>query len=195
MTAAKHGGVILNHTSFSGFEKNGAKITGVHCKDELGGSSFQIKAKSVVNATGPYSDIIRKMDDASARDLCVPSAGVHAIFPDYVCPGDFGLLIPKTSDGGWGVVVVVLVLVVMMIMMMMTMMMMLIIIMCTCASHSCAGRVLFILPWEVNHFPAKKFAREKKLQRGLVCLTRVIQGSVVIGTTDRTAELQVTCDV
>jgi glycerol-3-phosphate dehydrogenase len=24
---------------------------------------------------------------------------VHAIFPDYVCPADFGLLIPKTSDG------------------------------------------------------------------------------------------------
>ena len=68
--------------------------------DELEGSAFQIKAKSVINATGPYSDIIRKMDDPSAKELCVPSAGVHAIFPDYVCPKDFGLLIPKTSDGG-----------------------------------------------------------------------------------------------
>lgn len=99
MTAAKHGGVVLNHTRFEGFQKNGGKITGVHCVDDLDGSTFQINAKSVINATGPYSDKIRKLDDPSVKELCVPSAGVHAIFPDYVCPGDFGLLIPKTSDG------------------------------------------------------------------------------------------------
>ena len=77
MTAAKHGGVLLNHTRFAGFEKNGAKITGVHCVDELDGSAFQINAKSVINATGPYSDNIRKMDDPSVKELCVPSAGVR----------------------------------------------------------------------------------------------------------------------
>jgi glycerol-3-phosphate dehydrogenase len=99
MTAAKHGGVILNHTRFEAFEKDGEKITGVRCVDDLDGSCFQIKAKAVINATGPYSDCIRKVDDPSSKDLCVPSAGVHAIFPDYVCPTDFGLLIPKTSDG------------------------------------------------------------------------------------------------
>ena len=77
MTAAKHGGVVLNHTRFVGFEKNGAKINGVHCVDELDGNAFQINAKSVINATGPYSDNIRKMDDPSVKELCVPSAGVR----------------------------------------------------------------------------------------------------------------------
>ena len=77
MTAAKHGGVILNHTRFANFQKNGAKITGVDCVDELDGSTFQIQARSVINATGPYSDNIRKIDDPSVKDLCVPSAGVR----------------------------------------------------------------------------------------------------------------------
>ncbi len=77
MTAAKHGGVILNHTRFASFTKNGAKITGVDCVDELDGSAFRIEAKSVINATGPYSDNIRKLDDPTVKELCVPSAGVR----------------------------------------------------------------------------------------------------------------------
>jgi glycerol-3-phosphate dehydrogenase len=76
LTFLKHGGVVLNHTRFEGFQKNGAQITGVHCVDDLDGTSFQIKAKAVINATGPYSDKIRKLDDPSVKELCVPSAGV-----------------------------------------------------------------------------------------------------------------------
>jgi glycerol-3-phosphate dehydrogenase len=86
MTAAKHGGVVLNHTRFANFQKSGGKITGVHCVDELDGSAFQIEAKSVINATGPYSDNIRKMDDPSVKELCVPSAGVRHPTPNFITP-------------------------------------------------------------------------------------------------------------
>ena len=84
MTAAKHGGVILNHTRFASFTKNGAKITGVDCVDELDGSAFRIEAKSVINATGPYSDNIRKLDDPTVKELCVPSAGVRHLIPNFI---------------------------------------------------------------------------------------------------------------
>jgi len=42
-----------------------------------------VKAKAVINATGPSTDVIRKMDDPEAPTICSPSAGVHVVLPDY----------------------------------------------------------------------------------------------------------------
>eukprot|EP00461_Guttulinopsis_vulgaris_P003864 UN03865 len=39
------------------------------------------------------------MDDPTAPELVVPSAGVHIVLPKEVAPKDLGLLIPKTPDG------------------------------------------------------------------------------------------------
>lgn len=60
---------------------------------------FNIRAKCVVNATGPYTDAIRQMDDGSLPKICQPSAGVHIVLPDYYSPNNMGLLDPNTSDG------------------------------------------------------------------------------------------------
>lgn len=60
---------------------------------------FNIRAKCVVNATGPYTDLIRQMDDPSMPKICQPSAGVHIVLPDYYSPTNMGLLDPNTSDG------------------------------------------------------------------------------------------------
>jgi len=61
--------------------------------------TFTIRTKCVVNATGPYTDAIRQLDDASSPKICQPSAGVHIILPDYYSPNNMGLLDPNTSDG------------------------------------------------------------------------------------------------
>jgi len=53
----------------------------------------------VINATGPFTDSIRKMDDNQARDIVCPSAGIHIVLPDYYSPSNMGLLDPATSDG------------------------------------------------------------------------------------------------
>jgi glycerol-3-phosphate dehydrogenase len=47
------------------------------------GKQWTIRAKSVINATGPFMDTIRIMDNAKARPLCIPSAGVHIVLPGY----------------------------------------------------------------------------------------------------------------
>ena len=49
----------------------------------VAGNEFNIKAKCVVNATGPYTDFIRELDDSDSRKICQPSSGVHIILPDY----------------------------------------------------------------------------------------------------------------
>lgn len=68
-------------------------------RDTLSNEVFQIRAKGVVNATGPFSDHIRKMDNPEAQNIIVPSSGVHVILPDYFSPRTMGLLDPSTSDG------------------------------------------------------------------------------------------------
>ena len=47
------------------------------------GTEWDINAKSVINATGPFTDSIRKMDDQECPIICQPSAGVHIVLPDY----------------------------------------------------------------------------------------------------------------
>jgi glycerol-3-phosphate dehydrogenase len=60
---------------------------------------FTIRTKCVVNATGPYTDEIRQLDDPSMAKICQPSVGVHIVLPDYYSPTNMGLLDPNTSDG------------------------------------------------------------------------------------------------
>ena len=52
------------------------------CKS-FSGEEFDVKAKCVINATGPYTDNIRLMDNAEERKICQPSQGVHIVLPDY----------------------------------------------------------------------------------------------------------------
>lgn len=53
----------------------------------------------MINATGPFTDSIRKMDDPTVKSICVPSSGVHIVLPGYYSPEQMGLLDPSTSDG------------------------------------------------------------------------------------------------
>ena len=49
----------------------------------ISGKIFEVRAKCVVNATGPYTDFIRQLDDSEQPKICQPSSGVHIVLPDY----------------------------------------------------------------------------------------------------------------
>jgi glycerol-3-phosphate dehydrogenase len=100
ITAARHGATIANHVKVTGLVKaEDGKITGAKMRDELSGKEWITKAKSVINATGPFTDAIRKMDNQEAKDIVCPAAGVHIVLPDYYSPEKMGLIDPETSDG------------------------------------------------------------------------------------------------
>jgi glycerol-3-phosphate dehydrogenase len=106
MTAALYGATLVNHIEVTSLEKDadgrvcGAKVKDlVPSRDGESTSEFSIKAKGVINATGPFTDAIRKMDDASVQEIVAPSSGVHVILPGYYSPADMGLIDPHTSDG------------------------------------------------------------------------------------------------
>ncbi len=74
-------------------------ISGVSVRDVESGEEFSIKGRAVVNATGPFSDTIRSMDDANQETMIAPSQGVHLVLPRALYPGDTAIIVPKTSDG------------------------------------------------------------------------------------------------
>ncbi|PVI07949.1 DAO-domain-containing protein [Periconia macrospinosa] len=106
MTAALYGATVVSHMEVTGLEKDASgRLNGARVKDciaELNGKKpeeFTIKAKGIINATGPFTDSIRKMDDPTTQEIVAPSSGVHVILPGYFSPANMGLIDPSTSDG------------------------------------------------------------------------------------------------
>ncbi len=48
------------------------------------GQEFDIKAKCVINATGPFTDAMRRMDDDWICKVHQLSAGVHVVIPGTI---------------------------------------------------------------------------------------------------------------
>ncbi|KAK5116634.1 hypothetical protein LTR62_007308 [Meristemomyces frigidus] len=105
MTAALYGATTLNHAEVTSLEKGpDGKLCGATIVDKVaeangGKDEFRVRAKAVINATGPFTDGIRKLDDPSVQEIVAPSSGVHVILPGYYSPSNMGLIDPNTSDG------------------------------------------------------------------------------------------------
>ncbi|KAF0689660.1 Aste57867_18897 [Aphanomyces stellatus] len=100
LTAAQSGATVANYIQVLRILKDDkGDVSGVHVQDTQTGETWDIKAKAVVNATGPFTDGVRKMDNPDAENICVPAAGVHVVLPDHYSPSRMGLIVPKTTDG------------------------------------------------------------------------------------------------
>ncbi len=98
-TAAQHGGVLLNYFPVAGLLKMNNKVCGVWVKDSLTGKDYEVKSKVVINATGVFTDVIMKMDDAKHESIINPSQGIHLVVDKEFLPGDTAIMIPRTDDG------------------------------------------------------------------------------------------------
>lgn len=100
LTAQSQGGTLANHTRATGFLKDEkGKITGVTAEDALTGETFVVRGKVVINATGPFCDQIRRMDNPNAQAMVTTSSGTHLILPPDFSSPEGGILVPKTDDG------------------------------------------------------------------------------------------------
>ncbi|KAF5551600.1 glycerol-3-phosphate dehydrogenase [Fusarium mexicanum] len=108
LTASHYGATVLNHVEVTGLEKDAnGKIMGAQVRDVLASKDgdaaaaqpFKVRAKGVVNATGPFTDAIHQMDDPSRKPIVAPASGVHIVLPKDICPNGLGLLDAATSDG------------------------------------------------------------------------------------------------
>lgn len=100
VTAHEKGAAVANHLTVLSFHKdNGGNITGAQVRDELTSKTFSIKAKTCINATGPFCDTVRKLDDVNCTPLLALSSGAHIVLDSHFPAPKAGILIPKTADG------------------------------------------------------------------------------------------------
>jgi len=79
--AAEAGAVVLNHASVRSLVIEEGKARGAHLVDHLTGQQLTVRAKVLVNATGPWSDEIRKLDANREAPSVRGSKGVHVAVP------------------------------------------------------------------------------------------------------------------
>ncbi|KAH9949802.1 DAO-domain-containing protein [Amylocystis lapponica] len=102
MTAVQQGAIVANHVEVTTLHKDTAgsgKLYGARIKDNLTGKEWDVRAKGIVNATGPFADALLTMDNPAHTPIVQPSAGIHITLPNYYSPRTMGLLDPATSDG------------------------------------------------------------------------------------------------
>ncbi|CAK7205875.1 mitochondrial glycerol-3-phosphate dehydrogenase [Sporothrix eucalyptigena] len=102
LTAMLYGATVVNHVEVTSLEKDASgKIIGARMRDTLTESDegFVVRAKGVINATGPFSDGVERMDNPAKPSMIAPSSGAHIVLPGNICPNGMGLLDAATSDG------------------------------------------------------------------------------------------------
>ncbi len=99
-TAVEQGGVLLSYLRVEGLEKDtGGFVTGVVARDQETGEELRASARVVVNATGVFTDQVRRMDDPGAHAMIRPSQGVHLVLPRRFLGGESAIMVPHTDDG------------------------------------------------------------------------------------------------
>lgn len=98
-TAIEHGAIALNYFRVDGLEKKNGRISGVVATDVETGREYTLSARAVVNATGVFADMIRRIDQPHADEMIRPSQGIHIVVDRTFLPGHRAMMIPRTEDG------------------------------------------------------------------------------------------------
>ena len=88
IAAVDDGATFVTYAKAVGFEfDDDGKIVGATVRDQFSGQEKIVRAKCVINATGPWTDRTLKMNPASGdRELLRPTKGVHFVVPRDVLP-------------------------------------------------------------------------------------------------------------
>jgi glycerol-3-phosphate dehydrogenase len=93
-SAARRGAQVANYTEAVAFERNYEKITGVAAIDRIGGRQLLIRARQILNATGPWVDAVCRLAGETGGPFLKPTKGVHLVVPDRGFTSAFLLLHP-----------------------------------------------------------------------------------------------------
>jgi glycerol-3-phosphate dehydrogenase len=98
-TAEDHGALLLNYVRCAELKKNNGRLCGATVIDTETGKAFELRANSVINATGIFVDEVRAKDDSVAAKLLSVSRGTHLVVAGDVLGEANALMVPKTPDG------------------------------------------------------------------------------------------------
>jgi len=93
------GGVPLNYCEVIALEKSAGQISGVVCRDQESGREYRLRSRMVINATGVYSDTLRRLDDPAVAGIIAPSQGIHLVLERSFLASESAIMVPHTDDG------------------------------------------------------------------------------------------------
>jgi glycerol-3-phosphate dehydrogenase len=92
-TAAQYGTRVASSTRITGLLRDGERIIGAQARDLETGGEFDIHARTVIAATGVWSDDVGSMLDNSTGLKVRASKGVHLVVPHDRITGEGGLVL------------------------------------------------------------------------------------------------------
>ncbi|HYW49561.1 MAG TPA: glycerol-3-phosphate dehydrogenase/oxidase, partial [Gemmatimonadaceae bacterium] len=100
LAASEAGAVVLNHAAVTGFMHDAqGMVRGARVLDRVTGEQVDVAARTVLNATGPWSDVTRRLDDGENHDEVLGSKGVHIAVPRDRVPCGDALTLLHPDDG------------------------------------------------------------------------------------------------
>jgi glycerol-3-phosphate dehydrogenase len=97
-SALLHGAEVATYTRVIGLERSGGQVRGAVVEDELMRHG-QVRAAVVVNATGPWTDELRRLEDPSARPLLRRTRGAHVMVRRERLGHTAGITLTSPIDG------------------------------------------------------------------------------------------------
>ncbi len=95
--ALEHGATVANRVAATGLSKDArGRVDGVTVRAD--GEEFTVRARSVVNAAGVWSDDVRAMDEGTHPDSIRPAKGIHITVPWNKVRNEVAVVIPVPKD-------------------------------------------------------------------------------------------------
>lgn len=98
-TAEREGACLVNYMRVAGLVVENDCVAGVRAVDEETADEYTIHGSVVINATGVYTDSVRRMENRDAAPMIQPSQGIHVVLDQSFLPGDSAIMVPHTDDG------------------------------------------------------------------------------------------------
>jgi glycerol-3-phosphate dehydrogenase len=81
-SAAEAGACVCNYVEACDFLHQGGRLVGVQARDQVSGAWLTIRARQLVNATGPWLDVVCRRAGDNGPPKLQPTRGVHVLAPD-----------------------------------------------------------------------------------------------------------------
>lgn len=78
--AVELGATAVNYAAVTGLRYDGSRLSGAVVQDRIGGGEYELRARHIINATGPWVDDIREMDRSKEGKTLRLTKGVHLVF-------------------------------------------------------------------------------------------------------------------
>jgi glycerol-3-phosphate dehydrogenase len=95
-TAADYGAVLANYATLVGIEKDGGRVRAARIAAD--GREIDVRARTIVNATGVWADDVRALDEGTHPSSIRPAKGIHITVPWSLVRNEIAAVIPVPKD-------------------------------------------------------------------------------------------------